>query len=97
MILFNIENLSKSYTEKTLIENISFGIMDKDKIGLIGINGTGKTTLLKLIAGIEKPVCSEVNNEEIPSFIFIDQKDASKKVEVDLDPATGKLYSLFVQ
>ena len=49
------------------------------------------------VAGIEKPVCSEVNNEEIPSFIFIDQKDASKKVEVDLDPATGKLYSLFVQ
>ncbi len=55
MILLNIENLSKSYTEKTLIDNISFGIMEGDKIGLIGINGTGKTTLLKLIAGIEEP------------------------------------------
>lgn len=55
MILLNIENVSKSYTEKTLLKNISFGIMDDDKIGLIGVNGTGKTTLLKLIAGVEEP------------------------------------------
>lgn len=55
MILLNIENVSKSYTEKTLLKDISFGIMDDDKIGLIGVNGTGKTTLLKLIAGVEEP------------------------------------------
>lgn len=55
MLLLNIENISKSYTEKTLIKDISFGIMDGDKIGLIGINGTGKTTLLKLLAEVELP------------------------------------------
>lgn len=55
MILLNIENVSKAYTEKILLKNISFGIMDNDKIGLIGVNGTGKTTLLKLIASIEEP------------------------------------------
>jgi ATP-binding cassette subfamily F protein uup len=55
MILLNLENVSKAYTEKTLLNNISFGIMDNDKIGLIGVNGTGKTTLLRIISGIEEP------------------------------------------
>lgn len=55
MILLTAEHLNKSYSEKPLIEDISFGINEGDKIGVIGINGTGKSTLLKLIAGIEKP------------------------------------------
>lgn len=53
MNLISIENLSKSYGEKTLFNEISFGINEGDKIGIIGINGTGKSTLLKIIAGIE--------------------------------------------
>ncbi|WZL73310.1 ABC-F family ATP-binding cassette domain-containing protein [Clostridiaceae bacterium 35-E11] len=55
MNLISIENISKSYTEKPLLDNINFGIDGGDKIGLIGINGTGKTTLLKIIAGVEQP------------------------------------------
>ena len=54
MNLLNVENISKSYNEKELLKNISLGINEGDKIGLIGINGTGKTTLLKIIAGIEE-------------------------------------------
>lgn len=50
-----IENISKSYSVKTLIDNISFGISEGEKIGIIGVNGTGKSTLLKIIAGIENP------------------------------------------
>ncbi|WP_270475021.1 ABC-F family ATP-binding cassette domain-containing protein [Clostridium cochlearium] len=53
MNLISIENLSKSYGEKTLFNEISFGINEGDKIGIIGINGTGKSTLLKIIAEIE--------------------------------------------
>jgi len=53
MNLVTVENLSKSYGEKVLFENISLGINSGDKIGLIGINGTGKSTLLKAIASIE--------------------------------------------
>lgn len=55
MNLISVESISKSYTEKQLLNNISFGINEGDKIGLIGINGTGKTTLLKIIAGVEQP------------------------------------------
>lgn len=53
MNLITIENISKSYSEKPLFTNLSLGINDTDKIGVIGVNGTGKTTLLKIIAGIE--------------------------------------------
>lgn len=48
-----IENISKAFGEKTVLNNISFGIDNKDKIGIIGVNGTGKSTLLKIIAGEE--------------------------------------------
>jgi ATP-binding cassette subfamily F protein uup len=54
MNFISIENISKSYSEKQLFENISVGINEGDKIGLIGVNGTGKSTLLKVIAGIEE-------------------------------------------
>lgn len=53
MNLITLENISKSYSEKKLLEHISLGINDKEKIGLIGVNGTGKSTLLKIIAGVE--------------------------------------------
>lgn len=55
MSILVAENISKSYSEKQLIENINLGINEGDKIGLIGINGTGKSTLLKLLAGAEQP------------------------------------------
>lgn len=54
MNLLSAENISKSYSEKKLLSKINLGINDGDKIGLIGVNGTGKTTLLKIIAGVEK-------------------------------------------
>lgn len=51
MNLVTLENISKSYSEKTLLNNVSLGINEGDKIGLIGINGAGKSTFLKIIAG----------------------------------------------
>lgn len=45
--------MSKSYTERMLFDNVSLGINEGNKIGVIGINGTGKSTLLKIIAGLE--------------------------------------------
>ena len=54
MNLLSTESLSKAYGEKKLFDKIAFGIDDSDKIGLIGINGTGKTSFLKVIAGIDE-------------------------------------------
>jgi ATP-binding cassette subfamily F protein uup len=55
MNLLTIENMSKSYTERMLFDNVSLGINEGEKIGVIGINGTGKSTLLKIVAGLEVP------------------------------------------
>ncbi len=55
MNLLNVEKMSKSFTDKVLFDKVSLGISDGDKIGVIGINGTGKSTLLKIIAGLEEP------------------------------------------
>ncbi len=55
MNLFTMECVSKSYTDKLLLDKVSFGIQEGDRIGVLGINGTGKSTLLKLIAGLEEP------------------------------------------
>lgn len=55
MNVLNIEHVSKIFGEKRIFDDVSYGIHEGDKIGIIGINGTGKTTLLKIIAGIEEP------------------------------------------
>lgn len=51
MVLLTCENIRKSYTEKPLITDVSMSIHDTDKIGFVGVNGTGKSTLLKIVAG----------------------------------------------
>lgn len=50
-----MDNITKSYGERKLFSNASFFLQDGEKAGIIGINGTGKTTLLKMIAGLEEP------------------------------------------
>ncbi|MCM3629529.1 ABC-F family ATP-binding cassette domain-containing protein [Paenibacillus glycanilyticus] len=53
MHLLSVEHITKSYGEKMLFEDVTFGVEDGDKIGIIGVNGTGKSTFLKVIAGLE--------------------------------------------
>ena len=55
MVLLTIDQVTKSYTEKKLLNQISFTLNEGDKVGVIGINGTGKSTLLKIVAGVEDP------------------------------------------
>ena len=55
MNLLTIEHLTKSYTERLLIDDTAFSINEGEKVGLIGINGTGKSTLLRIAAGLEEP------------------------------------------
>lgn len=55
MNIINVENITKSYTERKLFDKASFYLQEGEKVGVIGINGTGKSTLLKMIAGQEEP------------------------------------------
>lgn len=54
MNILNIEHISKVYGEKVIFDDISCGIQEGEKIGIIGINGTGKSTLLRILAGLEE-------------------------------------------
>ena len=55
MNLVTAEHLTKSYTERLLFDDTAFSINEGEKVGLIGINGTGKSTLLKIVVGLEEP------------------------------------------
>ena len=55
MNILTIENLTHSYSERKLFDDTSFSLEEGEKVGIIGINGTGKSTLLKIIAGVEEP------------------------------------------
>ncbi len=60
MNLLSVENLAKSYGERVLFQNVNFGIENSDKIGVIGVNGTGKSTFLRTIAGLESADCGHI-------------------------------------
>ncbi len=54
MILLTAQNISKTYMERKVLDDVSFFLNEGDKVGIIGINGTGKSTLLKILAGAEE-------------------------------------------
>ena len=54
MNLLTMEHVSKAYTDRVLLDDVGFGINKNEKIGVIGVNGMGKSTLLKIVAGIEE-------------------------------------------
>ena len=55
MNIVTVDEITKAYGERKLFDKASFFLQEGEKAGIIGINGTGKSTLLKIIAGIEKP------------------------------------------
>lgn len=65
MNLLSLENITKAYTERVLLDGASFFLQEGEKVGIIGINGTGKSTLLKVAAGLEEPdtgSCTKANH-----------------------------------
>ena len=63
MNLLTVEGISKSFGDKKIFDDITFGIDEGDRIGLIGINGTGKSTLLKIVAGNESDDSGQIVNK----------------------------------
>ncbi len=88
MKILSIERVSKSYGEKTLFQDLSFTITEKERVGLIGVNGTGKSTLLKIIAGIDQSDEGEIIFPKDYSISYSAQKP-------DLDPELTVLEQIF--
>ncbi|MDX2246210.1 MAG: ABC-F family ATP-binding cassette domain-containing protein [Bacteroidia bacterium] len=74
MIYLSAENISKSYDEKVLLENLSFGIDQGQKIALIGVNGCGKSTLLRIMAGIETPDSGTISIRRGTKISYLSQE-----------------------
>jgi ATP-binding cassette subfamily F protein uup len=73
MNYLSVENLSKSFGERVLFQNISFGIDQGQKIALVGVNGAGKSTLMKIIMGIEVPDTGEVGINQQVKVSYVHQ------------------------
>ncbi|KRG12461.1 ABC-F family ATP-binding cassette domain-containing protein [Lederbergia galactosidilytica] len=78
MNIFSAENVSKTYGEKRLFEDITFHIEEKEKIGIIGINGTGKSSLLKLIAGLDDQDSGTFDHPKDYSIAYLSQDPEMK-------------------
>ena len=88
MKTISIEHVSKTYGEKTLFRDISFSINEKERVGLIGINGTGKSSLLKLIAGLDLPDEGELVYAKDYRISYLAQQP-------DLNPELTILQNIF--
>ena len=85
MNILTIDNFSKSYTDRMLFCNASFSVQEGEKIGVIGTNGMGKSTLLKIIAGVEEPDEGEVIMANHVKYTYLVQTPVFHMDETILD------------
>ncbi len=73
MMVLSVDHIEKRYTDQKLLEDISFILHEKDKIGVIGVNGTGKSTLLKIIAGLEQADAGSITTNGEVHIAYLEQ------------------------
>ncbi|WP_050607918.1 ABC-F family ATP-binding cassette domain-containing protein [Clostridium niameyense] len=80
MTILTVENICKSYGEKILFKDVSFTISEEDKIGLIGVNGTGKSSLLRIIAGKDNCDSGDIT---IPKKVTIEYLNQNPDLDLE--------------
>ncbi|WP_088071982.1 ABC-F family ATP-binding cassette domain-containing protein [Gottfriedia luciferensis] len=85
MKILSVENLMKTYGEKTLFDKISFTVSEGQKIGLLGINGTGKSSLLKIIAGVESADDGKITTPKDYVISYLPQHEDFNKNQTILE------------
>ncbi len=93
MNIINVENITKVYTERELFSKASFYVQEREKIGIVGINGTGKSTLLKIVAGIEEPDEGSVIRANNTVINFLPQNPEVKADVSVLDSVMDKIIT----
>ncbi len=94
MNILNIENVTKVYGEKVLLQDVSLGINEGDKIGVIGVNGCGKSTFLKMIGGFSTPDSGSIIKNNQASIAYLAQNTEFDPEDTILNYVTkGKVSS----
>lgn len=93
MNILNVENVSKTYMAKTVLKEVSVGISDTDKIGVVGINGTGKSTLLAIVAGTVEPDDGQVVRSNNLRIAYLPQNPEFDMQKTLLENITDKIYA----
>ncbi|MEO8072384.1 MAG: ABC-F family ATP-binding cassette domain-containing protein [Acidobacteriota bacterium] len=73
MNILSLENVGKNYGIKPLFENVTLGIEERDKVGITGVNGSGKTTFLHVIAGTETPDTGKIIRADGKTLAYLEQ------------------------
>ena len=94
--MIKCKNISKSYNGKDILNNISFYINEKEKIGIIGHNGVGKTTLLRIISGEEEPDTGEILREENILIGYFKQEFTIHEENYDIESFIKKYIGIDV-
>ncbi len=94
--MIKCKNISKSYNGKDILNNISFSINEKEKIGIIGHNGVGKTTLLRIISGEEEPDTGEILREENILIGYFKQEFTIHEENYDIESFIKKYIGIDV-
>lgn len=84
MNILNIEHISKTFGDKVIFDDVSCGIQEGDKIGIVGINGTGKTTLLNMIAGREEPDEGQIVSQNGLKIAYLPQSPTFEREDTVL-------------
>lgn len=87
MNLLTMEHVTKSYTDRILLDDIGFSINESEKIGVIGVNGMGKSTLLKVAAGIEECNSGKISMGNQVKICYLSQTPEFEKDETILQAA----------
>ena len=93
MNILNVENVSKTYMSKPVLSGISVGIDDTDKIGIVGTNGTGKSTLLSIVAGVVEPDSGQVIVNNGLRISYLPQNPSFDENKTLLENITEKIYA----
>ena len=89
MNLFTMENITKSYTDRILLDDVGFSINENEKIGVIGVNGMGKSTLLKVVAGIEEADAGKISMGNQVKICYLPQTPVFTPETTILQAAVG--------
>ncbi len=97
-MLLNMENVRKTYGDRALLDNVSFYMKAGDRVGIVGVNGCGKSTFLRLAAGVEAPDAGTVSYDPNVRLGYLPQNPAfdpentvMEQVEAGLDPTAREI------